>query len=126
MGYGFFEPGERIINLEASEQAMIDIAVGLTLEGKTVFVYAITPHLFRAFEGIRIYLSKEQVPVKLVGVGRDRDYGNLGFTHWGEDADKIFKTLNIACYYPENESNLSSFLNFLLLNNAPSFLNLPR
>src|SRR3990167_7541990 len=91
VGYGFFKPdNKKIINLEASEQAMVDIAVGLALSGKIPFVYSITPHLYRAWEGIRIYLDHERIPVKLVGIGRDKEYGNLGFTHWAEDAKRLF------------------------------------
>jgi transketolase len=51
-------------------------------------VYSITPFvLYRPFEWIRNYLDHEKIPVKLVGGGRDKDYGYLGFSHWAEEDD---------------------------------------
>lgn len=98
VGYSYFEPdNKRIRNCEASEQAMVDMAVGLALSDKIPFVYAITPHLYRAFESMRIYLNYYQIPVKLVGVGRDKQYGNLGFTHWAQDAESVFGIFDNTC-----------------------------
>lgn len=119
VGYGYWKPTKRVINCEASEQAMVDIAVGLALEGQIPFVYAITPHLYRAFESIRIYLNFEQIPVKLIGVGQDKEYGHLGFTHWAYDAKPIFNLFpNIKTYYKDVA------VNEVVKNNKPCFINL--
>src|SRR3990172_1226627 len=75
VGYGFWKEQKQVINCEASEQAMVDIAVGLALSGQIPLVYCITPHLFRAYESLRIYLDHERISVKLVGIGRGQDYG---------------------------------------------------
>ena len=40
------------------------------------------------FEFIRNYVDHEKLPVKLIGGGRDKDYGYLGFSHWAEE-DRI-------------------------------------
>lgn len=127
VGYGLFKPdGKRIINCEASEQAMVDIAVGLALGGKIPFVYAITPHLYRAFEGIRIYLDHYKIPVKLVGCGRDRDYGTLGFTHYGEGDAKIFECFkDIETYWP-TEENVIEALHYAIDTPKPIYINLTR
>jgi transketolase len=131
VGYGVLDAiledfQERAINCEASEQAMIDIAVGLCLQGKIPFVYAITPHLFRGFEGIRIYLDYYQIPVKLVGVGRGRDYENLGFTHWGEGDEEIFETLkNIEKRWP-TEEELPKLIEEMVASPKPFYVNLSR
>lgn len=115
---------ERFFNCEASEQAMVDIAVGLALEGKTPIVYGITPHLlYRPFESIRQYLNHEQIPVKLVGAGRGRDYGKLGFTHWAEDDKAIMSQLDIKCYWPDD---VLTVVEEFLTNGKPSYLNLRR
>lgn len=128
VGYGFYEPdGKRIINCEASEQAMIDMAVGLAMSGKIPFVYSITPHLFRAFEGIRIYLDYYQFPVKLIGIGRDNEYGDLGFTHWATGDKLIFETLNgIISEWPTEEELTSKFVNNLVETPKPFYVNLSR
>lgn len=127
VGYGLYKPdNKRIINCEASEQAMVDIAVGLALSGKKVFVYCITPHLFRAFEGIRIYLSHYKIPVNLIGVGRDRDYTTLGFTHWGEGDEQIIKLLKIKQYRPKNKTEVRKHFKEIIKSNKPTYINLPR
>jgi transketolase len=66
----FLDFPDRCINVGASEQSMIGIAVGLSLSGKMVFCYSISTFLlYRPFEWIRNYLSWGQVPVKLLGGG---------------------------------------------------------
>lgn len=126
VGYGYYKPGKKIINCEASEQAMVDIAVGLASEGKIPFVYSITPHLYRAFEGIRIYLDYYQFPVKLIGIGRDKDYDNLGFTHWGHDDKKVFGVFkNIEKRWPEKQ-DIKSLLKEVIETPKPYYINLSR
>lgn len=121
VGYGFWQEGGQVINCEASEVAMVNIAIGMALEGKIPFVYAITPHLYRAFEQIRNYLNFEKIPVKLIGVGQNEDYGTLGFTHYATDASDVFKLFpNICTHY----SNFD--IKHFIESGKPEFINLPR
>lgn len=118
---------ERVIDCEASESAMVDIAVGLALSGKIPFVYAITPHLYRAFEGIRNYINHEKIPVQLVGVGRDQDYGKLGFSHWAEDDKVIFKLFpHIVPQWPETKEMIPAMVERMARGDTPFYLNLTR
>lgn len=118
---------DRAIDCEASEQAMVDVAVGLALSGKIPFVYAITPHLYRAFEGIRNYLNHEKIPVKLVGVGRDQDYGKLGFSHWAEDDVYIFEGFSyIEKEWPETKEDIPNVVQRMVKENLPFYLNIRR
>jgi transketolase len=100
----------------------------MAMEGKIPFVYSITPFLlYRPFEFIRNYLDHEQVPVKLIGGGRGKDYGKLGFTHWAEDDKRVMSCFdNIDVYHPEQEEELRAILDTLVENNRPSYLNLVR
>jgi transketolase len=117
----------RMIDCESSEQAMVDIAVGLALSGKIPFVYSITPFLYRAFEGIRIYLNHEKIPVRLVGVGRNKDYGPLGFTHYAEDDKDVFGLFpNIVKFWPNTKEELSQAVNMMVTESAPYYLNITR
>ena len=88
--------------------------------------YSITPFvLYRPFELLRNYLNHESIPVKLVGGGRDKDYGYLGFSHWAEEDTKILSNLeNIQLFKPTTLSK-NIFKEFLY-NNKPSYLNLKR
>jgi len=111
VGYGFYKPdNKRIIDCEASEQAMVDIAVGLAMSGKIPFVYAITPHLYRAFEGIRIYLNHEKWPVKLIGVGKDEEYSTLGFSHFATDAKQVFKIFPNICNHVDDVFDMTHLI----------------
>ena len=105
---------------------MIGLAVGLSYEGWIPLCYSITPFLlYRPFEFIRNYLNHELANVKLVGGGRDKDYKNLGFSHWAEDDVKIMSSLeNIEIYKPETMS--TEIFNDFIYNNKPSYINLIR
>ena len=114
----------RFINIGAAEQALIDIGIGLALQGKIPICYSITPFLiYRPFESLRTYIDYEKIPVKLVGGGRDKDYENEGISHWAYDDIKILGTLsNIELYKPDTINE--KFIYDILYNNNPIYLNL--
>jgi len=131
LGFGLFDDikkkfPNRFINVGSCEQLMIGLAVGLSYEGWIPLCYSITPFLlYRPFEFIRNYLNHELANVKLVGGGRDKDYKNLGFSHWAEDDVKIISSLeNIKIYKPKKMS--SEIFNDFIYNNKPSYINLIR
>ena len=133
LGYGLWDKirldfSNRFYNVGSAEQLMMGSAVGLAMEGKIPVVYSITPFLlYRPFELIRNYLNHEKIPVKLVGGGRNKDYGYLGFSHWAEDDIEIMSCFdNIKKYHPENEKQLKSQYKDFLYNNDPAYLNLTR
>lgn len=133
LGYGLWDKirldfPKRFYNVGSSEQLMLGAACGMAMEGKVPFVYSITPFLlYRPFEFIRNYLDHEQIPVKLIGGGRDQDYGKLGFTHWAEDDRKIMNCFdNIETFHPSHDGELRAILDILVENDGPSYLNLVR
>lgn len=131
LGYGVWDKikldfPDRFYNTGSSEQLMLGAAVGMALEGKIPFVYSITPFvLYRPFEFIRNYLNEENIPVKLIGGGRGRDYGTLGFSHWAEEDEKIISCLpNIVQYRPNSVNELEVITPDIINNQKPSYLNL--
>ena len=131
VGYKIFdhlreEFPSRVINAGASEQLMIGMAAGLAMDGKIPVCYSITPFvLYRPFEFIRNYLNHESIPVKLVGSGRDEDYGVCGFSHYAcEDLEvmKIFSEIEV--HYPQSFEDID--IKKFLYSNTPSFINLKR
>jgi len=119
---------DRSYNVGAAEQLMLGAAVGLTHNNKIPICYSITPFvIFRPFEWIRNYLDHEGAPVKLVGAGRDKDYGHLGFSHWGVDDESALKMFpNVQIFKPKDEVELSSMWEDYLYNDKPSYLNILR
>lgn len=131
LGYGLFDDirlsfPSQFYNFGSSETLMMGAACGLALEGKKPFVYSITPFaLFRPFEVIRNYVDHESIPVTIIGGGRDKDYGYLGFSHWAED-DMIFMKnfKNIKSFKPENQEDLEKVLENIFESKYPCYLNL--
>ena len=131
LGYGLWDDirdtyPDRFFNVGASEMAMMGMAIGLAMEGKIPFVYSITPFaIYRPFEMIRNYLDHENVPVKILGGGRDEDYGHLGFSHWANDDKKIMEVFDSVCsHWPNDVQELEKVFKDVMVNNKPSYLNL--
>lgn len=139
LGYGILEKirsrfPDRFINCGASEQAMIGIACGLALEGKIPFVYSISTFLLnRPFEWIRNYINHENIPVKLAGTGREKEYEHDEFSHWAVDTKSILNIFpNIVQFWPEYNNSSGQNLSVkesvrqMVRNEKPSFLSLSR
>jgi transketolase len=119
---------DRTFNVGAAEQLMLGAAVGLTHNSKIPVCYSITPFvIFRPYEWLRNYLDHEGAPVKLVGSGRDKDYGHLGFSHWAIDDEAALKAFpNIKIYKPDSEEELASIWQEFIYSNEPCYLNIKR
>lgn len=130
LGYGLFDRireyfPNRFFNVQAAEQAMLGVGIGLTLQGKTAICYSITPFLlYRPFEWIKLYLEGEGIPVKLVGSGRGKDYEHDGPSHFAED--DLMYNLSFGYVNPESYANMEVCLHHVLHNNKPTFLSLKR
>lgn len=133
MGYGLWDDVRKefpnqFYNVGSAEQLMIGMAAGLAMEGKTPICYSITPFLlYRPFEFIRNFMNHEKLNIKIVGGGRNKDYGYLGFTHWAEeDLDVMRQLRNIKNFKPETEDMLFKALPYILYSKDPCYLNLTK
>lgn len=117
---------ERAKNVGAAEQSLLGIAVGLALEGKIPFCYTITSFYLRAAETIGLYLHGEQIPVKLVGSGRDDSYKADGPSHHGGLAQAYLGSLNIVGIHPNHKEEVPDIVQKMIVNNKPTFLTLLR
>lgn len=118
----------RAYNVGAAEQLMVGAACGLAHSNKIPICYSITPFvIFRPYEWLRNYLNHEGAAVKLVGAGRDKDYGHLGFSHWAVDDEAALQAFpNIKIYKPETKEQLSKIWEEFLYNEKPCYLNIRR
>jgi transketolase len=133
LGYGLFDQirlefPDQFYNFGSSELSMVAAACGMALEGKKTYVYSITPFLlWRPFEVIRNYIDKESIPVKLIGGGRDEDYGYLGFSHWANDDLKFMNSFhNVKSFKPENNDVLIEILEQSLNSSNGFYINLKK
>jgi len=132
LGWGQFDKiredfPDRFKNCGASEQALLDIAVGVALAGKIPVVYTITPFYLRGAETISLYLNGEKANVKMVGGGRDDDYKKDGPSHMAYQAQDFLKSQkNIKQYFPETNKQLLTMLDELLESKDPSFISVKR
>lgn len=133
LGYGLWDRiridyPNRFYNVGSSEQLMMGMAAGLAMDGKIPVVYSITPFLlYRPFETIRNYIDHEKLPVKLIGGGRDKDYGYLGFSHWAEEDKQVMKVFkNIKVIHPKNVQLMNKDFNWILDKQTPVYMNLKR
>ena len=131
LGYKVFDKHfedfpDRCINTGAAEQSMLDISVGLALKGKIPFVYTITPFFLRGAETISLYLSHEQIPVHLVGSGRDQDYSHDGYSHDATTAQKFLHDMDLTEYYPKKKEDIPAMVKSMIASGKPSFISLRR
>ena len=79
------------------------------------------------FAWIRNFINHENLPVKLVGSGRDYDYSHDGWTHWPCDDEKILSTFkNFKIYKPKDSKELEDIFEEYLYSKNPCYLNLKR
>ena len=72
---------KNFVHCGISEQAMLDIASGLALEGNKVFVYAMSPFLsLRSIEQAKCGAGLMNLPVCVISVGVGLGYADAGPT----------------------------------------------
>ena len=133
LGYGLWDSiqqdfPDRFYNVGSSEMAMMGTAIGLAMENKIPYVYSITPFaIYRPFEMIRNYLDHENIPVNIIGGGRDTDYGYLGFSHWSTDDKRIMGVFdNIYSTWPDSDIELDNAFKYSLTKKQATYINLKR
>ncbi len=121
LGFGVLFPfmkefPRQFLNAGITEQAMMSMAAGMALEGKTVVVYSIGnfPTL-RCLEQIRNCCAYHEANVKIVCVGAGFVYGTLGMTHHAtEDMSALRLLPGVTVYAPadakETEAVMPRFL----------------
>lgn len=135
LGYGMmdsirdkYEKQRRFVNCGSAEQLMIGMAIGAALTGKIPVCFSITSFLLRrGYEGIKLYVNDEKIPIRLLGGGRNKDYLTQGKTHWMEDDRHIMAGFpNITPFWPETVEELEEVSKKWLYQPGPSYLNLKR
>ena len=114
------------LNSGAAEQAMMGLAVGMSIVGWKPYVYTMKNFiLLRPLEQLRNDICYGNANVKLVGVAGSAAYKFLGFSHnlrEGEE-EAILSTLpNIKCYKPNDEEEVKKAMEESYKAKGPVYL----
>ena len=99
---------EQFLHAGISEQNMIDVAAGLALSGKKVYVYAMGPFItLRCLEQLKCSLAQMNLPVTVISVGLGLGYADAGPTHYiTEDLACLRSIVNFEVYTPSDISTV--------------------
>ena len=112
---------ENFLHCGISEQAMMDVATGLALEGKKVFVYAMSPFLsLRSIEQAKCGPGLMNLPICLISVGIGLGYADSGPTHYSTEDFACFNAIiGTTVYTPSDNITTKLIANTIL--NEPKF-----
>ncbi len=104
----------RFINIGVSEQAMIGMCAGLSMEGMKPFAYTISTFaLYRPFEMVRDDICYQNLPVTIVGMGAGTIYSTLGGTHLTQEDISIARSIpNMNIIAPCDPSELKEAIHY--------------
>ena len=111
-----------------SEQAMLDVAAGLALEGNQVFVYAMAPFLsLRAIEQTKCGAGLMNLPICIISVGIGLGYADAGPTHYStEDFACIRSIIGTSIYTPADVNSTKLIAKEMLESPKFSYVRLDR
>ena len=85
---------DRFFNVGICEENMVGMATGLAEAGYLPFVYSITPFgVMRPYEFLKNGPSKQDLPIRVIGIGSGFDYGINGFSHYALEDIALIRTL---------------------------------
>ena len=85
---------DRYINIGVAEQNMINVACGLALSGKKVYVFALLGFLtMRCYEQIKFNMCGMKLPITLIGLGTGFGFNFDGPSHHGVHDIAVMNTL---------------------------------
>lgn len=112
----------RCINVGIAEQNMIAMAAGLTIEGFKVYTYTILSFFLRATEQIRILVNEMNLPIMMIGCGKDKGYKEDGYTHYAIEDIGIFSQFkNIKIW---NGGDFKQLVDETLTTKSPMYIRL--
>lgn len=116
------------INVGIAEQNAIAVATGLTMGGKKVFIYGISPFMsMRCFEAVKVNLGLMNVPVTIVGVGSGYSYDYSGFTHYALEDIAIMRTVpHMVVLNPSDSVMSEKMVDYCYGLNSPCYVRLDR
>lgn len=111
-----------------SEQNQVNLAAGLAMGRRKVFLYSISPFLpLRCLEQIRLHLCVKGLPVTLVGLGAGFAYDKSGPTHHAIEDIAVMRALpNMTILTPSDRMMAAAFACTAYNEPGPKYIRLDR
>jgi len=118
----------QFINIGVAEQAMVDIASGLAVCGKKVFIYGINSFITaRCYEQLRFCVCSMNLPIVVVGVGTGFSFSFDGSTHHGTNDIGIMRILpEMGIFNPCDEISARKIANLVYKARVPVYVRLDK
>jgi len=115
---------DRYFNIGVAEANTINVASGLALSDKIVYVYSMAHFITtRCYEQIRLNLCYQNTNVKIVGVGGGLTYGSAGATHHAIEDISIMRSLpNMCVLCPGDKSEIKHAIEASLRHMGPVYI----
>ena len=110
----------QVMHVGICEQNMINVATGLALAGKRVYVYAMSPFFARCYEQVKV-AAIHGVPITVVSVGGGLGYAGAGPSHYALEDIALYRTLPGVEVYSASDTTLAGELARLTVYGLPKF-----
>ena len=110
----------QVMHVGICEQNMINVATGLALSGKRVYVYAMSPFFARCYEQLKV-AAIHGVPITVVSVGGGLGYAGAGPSHYALEDIALYRTLPGVEVYSASDTTLAGELARLTAYGLPKF-----
>lgn len=119
---------KQFIHCGISEQNMVNVAAGLALEGKKVFIYAMAPFVtLRCLEQHKCCSAIMNLPINTIVAGTGLGYADSGPTHYSTEDVGVLKNLVGANIFTASDGLSAKMIaKFLIRKNNFSFTRLER
>lgn len=117
---------ERFINTGVAEQETINLAAGLALSGKKVFIYSLLPFItMRCFEQIKINICGLKLPITIIGLGTGLSFSYYGPAGHGVIDIGLMRMLpELKILNPADPTSASKFANIAYKSKSPVYIRL--
>jgi len=119
---------DRYINIGIAEQNMIGISSGLSLSGKIVYCYGISPFVsLKVLEQISLDLAAMGANVNIVSVGAGFTYSTDGPSHHGlQDLSAVLTTPNITIFNSSDPVSTKAFAKMGIDQMGPKYIRIEK
>ena len=117
---------ERFINTGVAEQETINLAAGLALSGKKVFIYSLLPFItMRCYEQIKINICSMKLPITIIGLGTGLSFSYYGPAGHGVIDIGLMRMLpEIKILNPADPISAEKFAHIAYKSNTPVYIRL--